>query len=225
MLIGHAARRARGLRRFSEPLTDRLLRALPGIDVRIVADRSKREWAQRMIRLAVRPASPSAPRVALLARAPADAATTAARRRRAHPVPVRRQRSCRSRALDAALRLARVEDATLVPAYLAPVPMALPLDAPLPRACGPAFELQEAIEQRAAAGGRAGRRAHRPRPHGPPRAAPAARRASATTASSSRPRRPTPTGFSAADVAWLLEHAPGEVAVLRPADEAALAAA
>ena len=32
-------------------------------------------------------------------------------------------------------------------------------------------------------------------------------------------------GLSAADVAWLLEHAPGEVAVLRPADEAALAAA
>ena len=31
-----------GLRRFSEPLVDRLLRRLPGIDVRIVADRSKR---------------------------------------------------------------------------------------------------------------------------------------------------------------------------------------
>jgi hypothetical protein len=32
-------------------------------------------------------------------------------------------------------------------------------------------------------------------------------------------------GLSAAEVAWLLEHAPGEVVVLRPADEAALAAA
>jgi hypothetical protein len=32
-------------------------------------------------------------------------------------------------------------------------------------------------------------------------------------------------GLSSADVAWLLEHAPGEVVVLRPADEAALAAA
>ena len=32
-------------------------------------------------------------------------------------------------------------------------------------------------------------------------------------------------GLSAADVAWLLEHAAGEVAVVRPADEAALAAA
>ena len=41
VLIGMPAPR-RGLRRLSEPLTDRLLRALPGIDVRIVADRSKR---------------------------------------------------------------------------------------------------------------------------------------------------------------------------------------
>lgn len=32
-------------------------------------------------------------------------------------------------------------------------------------------------------------------------------------------------GLVTSDVAWLLEHAPGEVAVLRPADEAALAAA
>jgi two-component system sensor histidine kinase KdpD len=32
----------RGLKRLAEPLTNRLLRALPGIDVRIVADRSKR---------------------------------------------------------------------------------------------------------------------------------------------------------------------------------------
>jgi two-component system sensor histidine kinase KdpD len=41
VLIGSPAAR-RGLRRFREPFTDRLVRALPGIDVRIVADRSKR---------------------------------------------------------------------------------------------------------------------------------------------------------------------------------------
>jgi two-component system, OmpR family, sensor histidine kinase KdpD len=41
VLIGTPAPR-RGLGRLSEPLTDRLVRALPGIDVRIVADRSKR---------------------------------------------------------------------------------------------------------------------------------------------------------------------------------------
>jgi two-component system sensor histidine kinase KdpD len=43
VLIGPPAPR-RGLHRFSEPLTDRLVRALPGVDVRIVADRSKRKW-------------------------------------------------------------------------------------------------------------------------------------------------------------------------------------
>ena len=86
---------------------------------------------------------------------------------------------------------------------------------------------------RAARGDRAARRdARRPgRRRGSAAAAPSATRCascwptSATTASSSRPRRPTRTGFSADDVAWLLEHAPGEVAILRPADEAALAAA
>jgi two-component system sensor histidine kinase KdpD len=42
VLIGTPSAR-RGLGRLSEPLTDRLVRALPGIDVRIVADRSKRK--------------------------------------------------------------------------------------------------------------------------------------------------------------------------------------
>jgi two-component system, OmpR family, sensor histidine kinase KdpD len=42
VLIGTPASRT-GLRRLSEPLTDRLLRALPGVDVRIVADRSQRQ--------------------------------------------------------------------------------------------------------------------------------------------------------------------------------------
>jgi len=43
VLMGSPAAR-NGLRRFSEPLTQRLLRRLPGVDLRIVADRSKREW-------------------------------------------------------------------------------------------------------------------------------------------------------------------------------------
>ena len=57
------------------------------------------------------------------------------------------------RALDAALRLSRAEEATLVPVFLARVPLHLPLDAPLPRQSGVALSLQEAIEQRAAAFG------------------------------------------------------------------------
>jgi two-component system sensor histidine kinase KdpD len=36
-----------GVRRLGEPLVDRLLRHLPGVDVRIVADRSKRGWSRR----------------------------------------------------------------------------------------------------------------------------------------------------------------------------------
>ena len=46
VLIGTPAPR-RGLARFSEPLTEALMRSLPGIDVRIVADRSKRRWRPR----------------------------------------------------------------------------------------------------------------------------------------------------------------------------------
>ena len=127
-------------------------------------------------------------------------------------------------ALDSALRIARIENATLVPAYLAPVPMSMPLTAPIARTCDQAFELQEAIEQRAAAAGIPvdGR-------IGPGRTIRHALRqlleaerydrivVAAATARTD--------GLSATDVAWLLEHAPGEVAVIRPADEAALAAA
>jgi two-component system, OmpR family, sensor histidine kinase KdpD len=44
VLIGTPAAR-NAIRRFSEPLTEQLLRRLPGVDLRIVADRSKREWS------------------------------------------------------------------------------------------------------------------------------------------------------------------------------------
>jgi two-component system sensor histidine kinase KdpD len=46
VLMG-APRRRRGLARLSEPLPDRLLRALPGVDLRIVADRANLEWGPR----------------------------------------------------------------------------------------------------------------------------------------------------------------------------------
>lgn len=125
------------------------------------------------------------------------------------------------RALDAALRIARFEDATLVAAYLVPVPMTLSLDAPIPRACGAAFELQEAIEQRAQAAGivvdariATGRTVR----HALRQLLDEERYdrlvAAAKTAHTD--------GLSAADVAWLLDHAPGEVAVMRPADESVL---
>jgi hypothetical protein len=127
-------------------------------------------------------------------------------------------------ALDAALRIARVERATLVPAYLLPVPMALALDTPMPRQCTRAFELQEAIEQRATAAGVPvdGR-------IGPGRTVRHALRELMESEHYERIVVAAATartdGLRSADVAWLLEHAPGEVVVLRPADEAALAAA
>ena len=58
------------------------------------------------------------------------------------------------RSLDAALRLARAEDATLVPAFLATVPRHLPLDAAVPAAVRVGMPLLEAIEQAAADGRR-----------------------------------------------------------------------
>jgi nucleotide-binding universal stress UspA family protein len=128
------------------------------------------------------------------------------------------------RALDAALRIARFEDATLVAAYLVPVPMTLSLEAPIPRACDGAFELQEAIEQRAAAAGipvdariATGRTVR----HALRRLLDGERYDRLVVAAGTAHT----DGLSAADVAWLLEHAPGEVAVVRPADDAALAAA
>jgi Universal stress protein family len=159
----------------------------------------------------------------------AAAALLAVRRRRQGSPPARRilfpylGSQLSVRALDAALRIARFEDATLVAAYLVPVPMTLSLEAPLPRACGAAFELQEAIEQRARAAGIAvdariatGRTVR----HALRRLLDGERYDRLVVAAGTAHT----DGLSAADVAWLLEHAPGEVAVVRPADDAALAA-
>jgi hypothetical protein len=120
-----------------------------------------------------------------------------------------------TRALDAALRLANAEDATLVPVFLARVSLDLPLDAPLPRQAGIAIPLQEAIEQRAARFGIAvDARIERGRTY---------RHALRQTIANERFDRiviaataPAGAGFGADDVAWLLDNAPGEIVVLRP---------
>jgi hypothetical protein len=158
--------------------------------------------------------------------------TLLVRRRRTSPATVSRRRilfpyvgsQLSLSALEAALRIAHVEEATLVPAYLAPVPMALPLETPIPRTCDRAFELQEAIEQRATAAGvpvdgRIGR--GRTVRHALRQLLEEERYDRIVVAAATAHT----DGLSSGDVAWLLEHAPGEVAVLRPADEAALAAA
>jgi nucleotide-binding universal stress UspA family protein len=123
------------------------------------------------------------------------------------------------RALDAALRLASAEEATVVPVFLATVSLDLPLDASLPRQCGIAIPMQEAIEQRAAKFGvPVDTRIERGRNH---------RHALRQTIANERFDRIVIAatarggdGFDTNDVAWLLDHAPGEIVVLRPsADE------
>lgn len=118
-------------------------------------------------------------------------------------------------ALDAALRLASAERATLVPVFLASVPLHLPLDTPLPRQCVMAVPLLEAIEQRAARYGvPVDARIERGRDR---------RHALRETILHETYDRvviaasgPESDGFHTEDVAWLLDHAPGEVVVLRP---------
>jgi nucleotide-binding universal stress UspA family protein len=118
-------------------------------------------------------------------------------------------------ALDAALRLARAEHATLVPAYIATVPMQLNIDAPLPEACEQAMPLLEAIEQRAArlevpvdARIETGRS---------PRHAVQRLAEHETFDRMVIPASDARDGFSAADIAWLLQNVRGEIVVLRPA--------
>jgi universal stress protein family protein len=57
------------------------------------------------------------------------------------------------RAFESAVRLAKAENATIVPAYLARVPLHLPLDAPAAKQCENGLPLVEAIEQKARAQG------------------------------------------------------------------------
>jgi nucleotide-binding universal stress UspA family protein len=129
------------------------------------------------------------------------------------------------RALDAALRLARAEDATLMPAYLAAVPNRLPLDCAIPAEASKAMPMLEAIEQRATAEsvpvdarverGRSYRHALRrllEREDFDRVVVPA------TGAGGN--------GLSGEDLVWLLEKAPAEVLILRPApgDERRVAA-
>ena len=126
-------------------------------------------------------------------------------------------RQLEPRVLEAALRIARAEDAVLVPAYLLVVPLEFSLDSPVQGGeLGRAMPLLEAVEL-------AARRA------GVPVDARIERGRSPIDAlgrlwgveSFERVVVPAPApgraGFSAKDISWMLERAPGEVLVLRPA--------
>ena len=119
------------------------------------------------------------------------------------------------RALDAALRLARVDGAMLVPVFLAEVPMHLPLDAALPSTCDSALPLLEAVEQRAARAGVAvDSRIERGRTtRHAIRQLVAHEHFDTIVVTASHAGSP---GFLPDEISWLLEHAPGEIIVIRP---------
>ncbi len=122
------------------------------------------------------------------------------------------------RALDAALRLARAEDATLMPAYLAGVPKQLPLDCAIPAEAAKAMPMLEAIEQRAAAQGvPVDSRIERGRSyrHALQRLLEREEfdRVVVSATATGQP------GLSGDDLVWLLEKAPAEVLILRPGPE------
>jgi len=119
------------------------------------------------------------------------------------------------RAVDAAMRLARAEEATLMPAYLAQVPKSLPLECAIPNEAAQAMAMLEAIEQRASAKGvPVDARIERGRTYRH-----ALERLLASETFDRVVVSATSTGasgLSGDDLVWLLEKAPAEVMILRP---------
>ena len=120
--------------------------------------------------------------------------------------------------LDAAIRVARADEATLVPAYLVIVPLEYDLDAALREQVQIAMPLLEAVERAAlGAGVPVDARIEKGRT-----LAHALRllwdveRFDRIVAPAEAGGHP---GFGAKDLIWLLEHAPAETLVLKPYDE------
>ncbi len=122
------------------------------------------------------------------------------------------------RAFEAAVRLARAENATIMPAFLARVPRQLPLDSPLPVQCSNGMPLLEAIEQRAISQGiavdaRVARgRTYREALRRQLQEEPVDRVIVSATDSPHK-------GLTADDLEWLLERVPAEIMILRPAPQ------
>ena len=122
------------------------------------------------------------------------------------------------RAFEAAVRLAKAENATIMPAFLARVPRNLPIESAVPAACAKGMPLLEAIEQRAGSQGiDVDARVARGRTYRD-----ALRRLleeeqfdRIVVSATDSPR----TGLSADDLEWLLQRVPAEVMILRPAPD------
>jgi nucleotide-binding universal stress UspA family protein len=120
------------------------------------------------------------------------------------------------RAFEAAVRLAKAENATIMPAFLARVPRQLPLDSPMPAQCRDGMPLLETIEQRVTSQGiNVDSRVARGRTYRD-----ALRRLLAEedfdrviVSATNSPNN----GLTSDDLEWLLERVPAEVLILRPA--------
>lgn len=146
------------------------------------------------------------------------------RARRDRPRPVRRillpfsGEAISRRSFEAAVRLAKAENATVMPAFLATVPMNLPLETPLPVQCARGMPLLESIEQKLAAQGvsvdsRVGRG----------RTARDALRGLLEREDFDRiivsADEDQHSGLAYDDLRWLLERVPAEILILRTAPE------
>ena len=133
-----------------------------------------------------------------------------------HRLSLHRRKAVRAGAGGRAAPGAR-EGATLMPVYLALVPLRLSAEVPLPAEAAQALPLLEAIEQRAL-------RAHVPVDSRIERGR-TVRHALRELMEHERFERMVVAagangggeGFTAEDVAWLVQHAPGELIALRPA--------
>lgn len=122
------------------------------------------------------------------------------------------------RAFDAAVGLARAEQATIVPAFLARVPRRVPLDTPLLAQSDGAMELLEALEQRATRSGvTVDARVSRGRSYRDALSQLLAveRFDRIVVCAPERPRR----GLSYDDLRWLLTAVPAEIMILQPAPD------
>ncbi len=122
------------------------------------------------------------------------------------------------RSFEAAARLAKAENSTIVPAFLARVPRNLPIDAPLPGQCEEGMPLLEAIEQQATAQGipvdaRVARgRTYRDALNHLLQQEHFDRIIVSATSNGT-------AGLTAEDLRWLLERIPAEILILRPAPD------
>lgn len=121
--------------------------------------------------------------------------------------------------LDAALRIARAEDATIVPAYLIVVPLSYPIDSPMHDQVEAALPALEDVENQAT---RANISVDARMERG--RSLRDALKQLWSVEQFDRIILPASTngtrGFDEHDLAWALTHAPTEMVVLRPSPEA-----